>query len=147
MRAFTGFLSPPILFPLVSCCAETSLAPRGGVLHDRDQHPIIPQPNSTFLLFLSAFSHSHVFFSFGVFLPAQQHCSLMFTYSLIQNNKLKLCSLQPAHFFLITHFCLPAFTDAFSPVTHGPHNFSVKTKRENAGHRGNKMTHWKYYCW
>lgn len=38
------------------------------------------------------------FSSFCIFLPAPQHCSLVFTYSLIQNNKLELYSLQPACF-------------------------------------------------
>lgn len=36
--------------------------------------------------------------SFCIFLPAPQRCFLMFTYSLIQSNKLKLYSLQPACF-------------------------------------------------
>lgn len=100
MRAFTGPLLPPMLFSLVSVFyRDMSLAPRGEFLHDRNQHPIILQPHSTFLLFLSQHCHSQFFpSSLCIFLPAPQHCFLMFTYSLMQSNKLKLYSLQPACF-------------------------------------------------
>lgn len=80
---------------------------------------------------LSIFSFS--FSSFCIFLPAPQHRSLMFTYSLIQNNKLKLYSLQPVRLLSLSLsfsflFCLPACP--FFPFTCGPHDLSVGTLKK-----------------
>lgn len=102
MRAFTGSLLLPILFMLVSVfCRDMSFSPRGEFFHDRNQHPFILRLHSISLLFLPQHCHP-------ILLSSPQHCSLVFTYSLIQSNKLQLYSLQPfCFFFYITPFLLP----------------------------------------
>lgn len=102
MRAFTRSLLLPMLFMLVSVfCGDVILVPRGEFLHDRNQHPFISRLHSISLLFLPHHCHSCL-------LSSAQHCSLVFTYSLIQSNKLQLNCLQPlCFFFYITPFLPP----------------------------------------
>lgn len=91
-EGFHRVFAASILFRLVSMfCGDVSLAPRGEFFHDWNQHRVILQLHSISLLFLPQHCHP--------FLPSSpQHCSLVFTYSPIQRNKLQLYSLQLRRF-------------------------------------------------
>lgn len=140
MRAFTGSLLLPILFMLVSVfCRDMSLVPRGEFFHDRNQHPSIFRLHSISLLFLPQHCHSFL-------LSSPQHCSLVFTYRLIQSNKLQLYSLQPLCFFSALHHSVAASTDAVSPLTCGLMTTSRWAQKNQMQHKELKG-HKSFSCW
>ena len=106
-RLSQGLLLPPILFPLVSALLQKREFGAEGRIspwpESAPHHPRSPTPLSfcfSHNIIPLHHHHHHHHSSFCDCLPAPQHCSLMFAYSLIQNNKLKLYSLQPERFSL-----------------------------------------------
>lgn len=89
--------------------------------------------------------------SYCSFLPAPQHCSLMFTYSLIQNNSLKLYSLQPLCSFSLSplspfsHLSLQSSRLCFFLLSLV---FLCEHAQEKAAIcRRNEMTQSNWHCW
>lgn len=104
-RAFVA--SPTISSCLCVLCKDTSLTPRGEFLHDRNQHPVIPQPRSTFHLFLSQSSHSDI-----AFLSPSSTTLLPEVYTL-PDPKQQTEAFRLAAFVLSLRFC---FSSLFSPL-------------------------------
>lgn len=90
------------------------------------------------------------FYSLPFVLPAPQYCCVLFTYSPIWNNKLKLYSPQLLCSFSVTFssrssvFPLVFFFFLFYSW---PSRLACEYTKENAECSGKEMTHWKWYCW
>lgn len=154
-RLSQGLLLPPILFPPVSVLLQRHEFGAEGRIspwpESEPHHPRSPTPLSfCFPHNIIPLYHHHP--SLCDCLPAPQHCSLMFAYSLIQNNKLKLYSLQPERFALPLSSLSSVFPLFFFFFFYGRFlSVSLESswlllrarQQENAGRRGNEMTRWK----
>ena len=135
------------------CCRDTSLAPRGEFLHDRNRRPIIPSAPLHFP-FVSLTISSPSTTTTTTTLPSVTVCQLHSTapsclhiaWSKTTNWSFTACSLSAL--LSLSHRSLPSFHFFFlrtlSLVSlESSWLFWRARQKENAGRRGNEMTHWK----
>lgn len=144
---------PYYFLPCPCCCRDTSLAPRGEFLHDRNRNPIIPAAPLHFPFVSLTIS----FPSTTTTLPSVTVCQLHSTapsclhiaWSKTTNWSFTACSLSAllslSHRSLpSSHFFFLFFYGRFLSVSLESSWLLLRARQqENAGRRGNEMTRWK----
>lgn len=147
IRAFTGPLLPPILFPLVCVVHRCEFDAKG----ENVSMPRIGTPSSHSLTRLSFYFPSNILiFLFSSLLSARIHNTspscLHIAWSETTSWSFTACS--PCAAFasvsdlapLSSPLCLFSFNS-------WPSWLVCEYTEENAGLEGNEMTRWKWYCW